>query len=100
MCGLGGLAVGGCQSLFQTIDGALRGGSVSLSTFAFATTGCIPHFLLHIFTFYISVLSFVGFYPHTQTHSTVIVFMQKDVKMSNPSEMPVYSNNFISTIDF
>lgn len=80
MCGLGGLAVRGCQSLFQTIDGALRGGSVSLSTFAFATTGCIPHFLLHNFTSYISVISFVGFYPHTLTHSTVIVFMQKRCK--------------------
>ena len=77
MCGLGGLAVRGCQSLFQTIDGALRGGSVSPPTFAFATTDCIRHSFVHFHFLYSVLLVF------TLTHRHIVLSLFsciKDVK--------------------
>ena len=73
MCGLGGLAVRGCQSLFQTIDG----GSVSPPTFAFATTDCIRHSFVHFHFLYSVLLVF------TLTHRHIVLSLFsciKDVK--------------------
>ena len=50
------------------------------SNFCFRHNGLHPSFF---YTFSLSVfqlISFVGFYSHTQTHSTAIVFMQKRCK--------------------
>ena len=55
--------------------------------FSFSSNFCFRHNGLHpsfFCTLSLSIFSFVGFYPHTQTHSIVIVFMHKRCKKSNP----------------